>query len=142
MNVLHARCRHCAVLYKHCGLIGGFCFVAWSGKGPAALMLAPTRELAAQIAAVLEEAGAKVGIRTLCVYGGVPKGPQSAALRRGVEIVVATPGRLEDLLEEGACRCGHVHAPCQTMPPCLPMLAGSLGDGVALRFLWQLKSSQ
>ena len=82
------------------------------GKGPAALMLAPTRELAAQIAAVLEEAGAKVGLKTLCVYGGVPKGPQAQALRKGVEIVVATPGRLEDLLQDGACRCGRLPAPC------------------------------
>ena len=77
---------------------------AKAGKGPAALVLAPTRELALQIAAVLEEAGAKVGVRTLCVYGGVPKPPQAAALRKGIEIVVATPGRLEDLLADGACR--------------------------------------
>ena len=81
---------------------------ASSGKGPAALVLAPTRELAQQIAAVFEEAGAKVGVRTLCVYGGVAKGPQAAALRKGIEVVVATPGRLEDLLQDGACRCARM----------------------------------
>ena len=82
-----------------------------AGKGPAALMLAPTRELALQIAAVLEEAGEKVGLRTLCVYGGVPKPPQAAALRKGVEIVVATPGRLEDLLADGALRWARAARP-------------------------------
>ena len=83
-------------------------------------MLAPTRELAQQIAAVFEEAGAKVGVRTLCVYGGVPKGPQAAALRKGIEVVVATPGRLEDLLQDGACRCAHVPAACSpTMHMCM-----------------------
>ena len=47
-----------------------------AGKGPFALVLAPTRELAIQIAAVLEEAGATAGLKTLCAYGGVPKPPQ------------------------------------------------------------------
>jgi len=45
-------------------------------KGPYALMLSPTRELAQQIAAVMEEAGASSGLKTLCAYGGVPKPPQ------------------------------------------------------------------
>lgn len=67
-------------------------------------MLAPTRELAMQISAVLEEAGEAAGLRTLCAYGGVPKPPQMQALRRGVDIVVATPGRLEDLIDDDACR--------------------------------------
>ena len=69
------------------------------------LVLAPTRELAQQIAAVLEEAGSRAGLRTLCAYGGVPKNPQAVALRRGVDVLVATPGRLEDLMQDGACRC-------------------------------------
>lgn len=73
-------------------------------KGPFAVVLAPTRELALQIAAVLEDAGARCGVRTVCVYGGVPKGPQVSALRAGVEVVVGTPGRLEDLMGEGAAK--------------------------------------
>jgi ATP-dependent RNA helicase DBP3 len=75
-----------------------------TGKGPLALVMAPTRELALQIAAVLEDAGSKCGISSVCVYGGVPKPPQVAALRSGVDIVVGTPGRLEDLLQDGACK--------------------------------------
>lgn len=75
-----------------------------TGKGPIALVMAPTRELALQIAAVLEDAGSKCGIGSVCVYGGVPKGPQVSALRSGVDIVVGTPGRLEDLMQEGACK--------------------------------------
>lgn len=78
------------------------------GKGPVALVMAPTRELALQIAAVLEDAGSKCGISSVCVYGGVPKGPQVSALRAGVDIVVGTPGRLEDLMQEGACRLQNV----------------------------------
>ena len=77
---------------------------AASGKKPVALVLAPTRELAQQISTVLENAGSRVGIRTLCVYGGVPKRDQVNALRReNIGIIVATPGRLEDLVSEGAC---------------------------------------
>ena len=101
-------------------------------------MIAPTRELALQIGAVLEEAGSQCGIRwavllaggwlassqtyqllacstrpfcaaprsrsSVCVYGGVPKRDQVQALRKGAAIVVATPGRLEDLMNDGVCR--------------------------------------
>eukprot|EP00878_Enallax_costatus_P036328 GHUV01040786.1.p1 GENE.GHUV01040786.1~~GHUV01040786.1.p1 ORF type:complete len:407 (-),score=149.08 GHUV01040786.1:180-1376(-) len=74
------------------------------GKGPYALIMAPTRELALQIAAVLEDAGSQCGVSCCCVYGGVPKGPQVSALRAGVDIVVGTPGRLEDLMQDGACK--------------------------------------
>jgi ATP-dependent RNA helicase DDX5/DBP2 len=66
---------------------------------PILLVLAPTRELSVQI---LEEAvrfGRPLGIRSVCCYGGAPKYPQMAALDRGVECVIATPGRLNDLLE-------------------------------------------
>lgn len=69
-----------------------------------ALMLSPTRELAQQIAAVMTEAGAQCGVTTLCVYGGVPKKEQARQLRQGVDIVVATPGRLEDLMNDGSCK--------------------------------------
>lgn len=74
-----------------------------SGKRPVALVMAPTRELAIQISEVLAGAGAACGVRCVCVYGGVPKGPQVAALKRGVEVVVGTPGRLEDLMQDGSC---------------------------------------
>ena len=70
-------------------------------RGPVALVLGPTRELVSQIGEVLEEAGAKCGIKTACIYGGVPKEPQCTALARGVHIVAATPGRLQDLMEQG-----------------------------------------
>jgi superfamily II DNA/RNA helicase len=66
----------------------------------AALALAPTRELASQIADELEAIGNARGLRIAAVYGGVGFGPQITAARRA-DIVVATPGRLEDLLERG-----------------------------------------
>ena len=72
-----------------------------AARGPVMLVLAPTRELAMQSAAVAETAGAAHGVTSLCVFGGVPKQPQLAALLGksvGVHIVVATPGRLLDLI--------------------------------------------
>ncbi len=66
-----------------------------------ALILAPTRELAEQIHEVFVELGKQTRVRSLTIYGGVSKGPQIAALRRGAEIVVACPGRLLDLMGEG-----------------------------------------
>lgn len=70
---------------------------------PRMLVLAPTRELAMQSAAVLEEFGQVVNLRSLVVYGGVPKNHQRDALRKGVDCIVATPGRLKDLIHEGSC---------------------------------------
>jgi ATP-dependent RNA helicase DBP3 len=70
--------------------------------GPTVLVLAPTRELAMQSEAVCKSAGAEDGLSSICVYGGVPKGPQRQAIQQGVDVVVATPGRLLDLHEEGA----------------------------------------
>ncbi|XP_046398531.1 DEAD-box ATP-dependent RNA helicase 20-like isoform X2 [Ischnura elegans] len=69
------------------------------GDGPIALVLAPTRELAQQIQQVANEFGSVVHVRNTCVFGGAPKGPQARDLERGVEIVIATPGRLIDFLE-------------------------------------------
>ncbi len=71
-----------------------------AGK-PQALAVAPTRELAVQVAGDLERAGARRGIRVLTVYGGRAYEPQVEALRRGVEVVVGTPGRLIDLAKQG-----------------------------------------
>lgn len=71
------------------------------GEGPIALILAPTRELAQQIQKVARDFGSATLIRNTCVFGGSPKGPQARDLERGVEIVIATPGRLIDFLEKG-----------------------------------------
>ncbi|KAK2711472.1 hypothetical protein QYM36_012590 [Artemia franciscana] len=72
------------------------------GDGPIALVLAPTRELAQQIQQVAKEFGVSSRIRNTCVFGGAPKGPQQRDLSRGVEICIATPGRLIDFLQAGA----------------------------------------
>jgi ATP-dependent RNA helicase DeaD len=68
-------------------------------KNPQALVLAPTRELALQVADSMNEYGKHLGVRVLAVYGGQPYGPQINSLKRGVDIVVGTPGRLNDLLD-------------------------------------------
>ncbi|KAJ4712406.1 DEAD-box ATP-dependent RNA helicase [Melia azedarach] len=69
------------------------------GEGPIVLVLAPTRELAVQIQEETLKFGSRSSIRSTCIYGGAPKGPQIRDLRRVVEIVIATPGRLIDMLE-------------------------------------------
>ncbi|KAL1957310.1 hypothetical protein VTO42DRAFT_6099 [Malbranchea cinnamomea] len=71
------------------------------GDGPIVLVLAPTRELAVQIQAEMTKFGKSSRIRNTCVYGGVPRGPQIRELTRGVEVCIATPGRLIDMLETG-----------------------------------------
>ena len=70
---------------------------------PRGLVLVPTRELAGQVADVLEPLGRSLGLTVTTVYGGVSIGRQIDRLRRGVDLVVATPGRLIDLLDRGAC---------------------------------------
>jgi superfamily II DNA/RNA helicase len=64
-------------------------------------VLAPTRELAQQIQQVAAEFGGPSRVRTTCVFGGAPKGGQARDLEKGVEMLVATPGRLIDFLESG-----------------------------------------
>ncbi|KAL1635350.1 ATP-dependent RNA helicase dbp2 [Neofusicoccum ribis] len=71
------------------------------GDGPIVLILAPTRELAVQIQTEISKFGKSSRIRNTCVYGGVPKGGQIRDLARGVEVCIATPGRLIDMLESG-----------------------------------------
>lgn len=68
-------------------------------RGPMMLVLAPTRELAIQIQEETQKFGRPIGIRSVCCYGGSPKYPQIQALQRGVECVIATPGRINDLIE-------------------------------------------
>ncbi|XP_071383532.1 probable ATP-dependent RNA helicase DDX5 isoform X2 [Centroberyx affinis] len=71
------------------------------GDGPICLVLAPTRELAQQVQQVAAEYGRASRLKSTCIYGGAPKGPQIRDLERGVEICIATPGRLIDFLECG-----------------------------------------
>ncbi len=74
-----------------------------------ALVLAPTRELALQVADSMTEYGKHLNVRVLAVYGGQPYGPQISRLNRGVDIVVGTPGRLLDLIERNALNIKHIH---------------------------------
>ena len=78
------------------------------GDGPIVLVLAPTRELAVQIQEECVRFGATSNIKSVCVYGGVPKRDQVHALRRGVEVCVATPGRFIDMLEGNYTNCRRV----------------------------------
>ncbi len=71
------------------------------GRKPRALILAPTRELALQIDRTVQPIAQSVGLFTTQIYGGVPQGRQVGALQRGVDIVIGTPGRIEDLVEQG-----------------------------------------
>ncbi|MBW8819926.1 MAG: DEAD/DEAH box helicase, partial [Streptomyces sp.] len=77
-------------------------------KRPRALILAPTRELVAQIDEALAPLAQATGLRTRTVFGGVGQNPQVQALRAGVDVVIACPGRLEDLIQQGACDLGSV----------------------------------
>uniref|UniRef100_A0A1A9VU03 RNA helicase n=1 Tax=Glossina austeni TaxID=7395 RepID=A0A1A9VU03_GLOAU len=71
------------------------------GDGPIALVLAPTRELAQQIQSVANDFGSSAYVRNTCIFGGAPKTRQTQDLERGVELVIATPGRLLDFLSNG-----------------------------------------
>ncbi|MFV9424200.1 DEAD/DEAH box helicase [Microbacterium sp. S1037] len=71
------------------------------GRAPKALILAPTRELALQIDRTVQVIARSVGLFTTQVYGGVPQARQVGALKKGVDIVIGTPGRIEDLLNQG-----------------------------------------
>jgi superfamily II DNA/RNA helicase len=78
----------------------GYASLTKPGK-PQALVVTPTRELAVQVAGDLDKAGARRGVRISTVYGGRAYEPQIDALRKGVEVVVGTPGRLIDLSKQG-----------------------------------------
>jgi len=79
-----------------------------SAYRPRALVLAPTRELADQITRELVPLAKAASRRIGAVYGGVGYGPQKSMLRRGVDVVVATPGRLEDLIAQGSIKLGEI----------------------------------
>jgi ATP-dependent RNA helicase RhlE len=78
------------------------------GRRPKALIVTPTRELAGQIEGVAKQASRFTQHRVAVVYGGVGYGPQASALRRGVDVLVATPGRLLDLCTQGDCKLSDV----------------------------------
>jgi ATP-dependent RNA helicase RhlE len=78
------------------------------GKGVRALVVTPTRELALQIFEVAEQVGRQTGHRTAAIYGGVGYEPQRQALKRGVDMLVATPGRLLDLIGSHDIDLSHV----------------------------------
>lgn len=71
------------------------------GRLPKAIILAPTRELALQIDRTVQPIARSVGLFTTQIYGGVPQGRQVGALKKGVDIIIGTPGRIEDLIEQG-----------------------------------------
>lgn len=84
---------------------------ARKGKGPVVLVLAPTRELARQIEAVAKKFERSLNIRSACIYGGANRNLQAALLEQGVDIVIATPGRLNDFLTSRTttlARCTYV----------------------------------
>ncbi|MCD2499997.1 DEAD/DEAH box helicase [Microbacterium nymphoidis] len=71
------------------------------GRAPSALILAPTRELALQIDRTIQPIARSVGLFTTQIYGGVPQARQVGALKKGVDIIIGTPGRIEDLVNQG-----------------------------------------
>jgi len=77
-------------------------------KGPILLVLAPTRELACQIQEETRKFGRSLGCREVCCFGGASKYPQIQALEQGVEFCIATPGRLNDLIEMGKADLSNV----------------------------------
>ena len=75
---------------------------------PRAMIIVPTRELANQVSATLRPLARVSGLTVTTIVGGVSQHPQVKALRSGTDIVVATPGRLEDLIQQRECRLGEV----------------------------------
>ncbi len=75
---------------------------------PQALIIVPTRELAVQVASVAEKLGHRSGMRSVVVYGGASINMQMQSLRRGVDIVIGTPGRIIDLMERGSLALGRI----------------------------------
>lgn len=113
-------------------------------KAPRALVLAPTRELASQIEAALAPLARAAGLTSQTVFGGVGQNPQVTALRRGVDVVVACPGRLEDLIGQGHCTLSSIEitvldeadhmADLGFLPAVRRLLNQTPGDGQRLLF--------
>ena len=79
-----------------------------NSRVPRALILAPTRELVGQIESALKPLAKVAGLSSVSIFGGVSQQPQVRALRSGVDILVATPGRLEDLIEQRHCSLSNI----------------------------------
>ncbi|HEX9467237.1 MAG TPA: DEAD/DEAH box helicase, partial [Acidimicrobiia bacterium] len=77
-------------------------------RHPRGLVLVPTRELCTQVMTALRPLGEVMNRRVRAVYGGVSMDPQVLALRKGVDVVIGTPGRLIDLIERGELSVAHV----------------------------------
>src|SRR3954464_4846693 len=77
-------------------------------KRPRSLILVPTRELANQVAAVVDPLARAPGLRATTIFGGVGQNPQVQALAGGIDVLIACPGRLEDLIGQGHCDLGAV----------------------------------
>ena len=113
-------------------------------RAPRGLVLVPTRELARQVAEVLAPLGRRLGVRVTTVYGGAPMGRQIEQLARGVDIVVATPGRLIDLIGRGAASLAQIEiavldeadhmADLGFMPAVTELLDATPRDGQRLLF--------
>ena len=111
---------------------------------PRALILAPTRELVTQIEAAAAPLAKAAGLTTRTVFGGVGQGPQVAALAKGVDIVIACPGRLEDLIGQKHCTLADVEitvldeadhmADLGFLPGVRRLLAATPKDGQRLLF--------
>jgi superfamily II DNA/RNA helicase len=111
---------------------------------PRGLILVPTRELASQVEAVLSPLAAAAGLSTVTIYGGTPQSRQVAALRDRADIVVACPGRLADLMEQGHCHLGDVEvsvldeadhmADLGFLPVVRRLLAATPSDGQRMLF--------
>ena len=111
---------------------------------PRALILVPTRELAVQVAETVEFLAHAVGLSTMTVFGGVRYGAQLRKLERGVDVVIATPGRLEDLIDQGACDLTNVEitvldeadlmADMGFLPPVIRILDQVPADGQRMLF--------
>jgi superfamily II DNA/RNA helicase len=111
---------------------------------PRGLVLVPTRELASQVEAVLAPLAEAAGLSTVTIYGGTPQGRQVAALRNRADIVVACPGRLADLMEQGHCHLGDVEvsvldeadhmADLGFLPVVRRLLAATPSDGQRMLF--------
>jgi superfamily II DNA/RNA helicase len=111
---------------------------------PRALVLAPTRELALQIDRVIAPLARPLGLRSTTVFGGVGQNPQVTALRKGVDVVVACPGRLEDLIGQGHVKLDRVEitvldeadhmADLGFLPPVTRLLDRTPADGQRLLF--------
>jgi superfamily II DNA/RNA helicase len=118
---------------------------------PRALVLAPTRELVGQIEAALKPLAQVAGLSSVSIFGGVNQQPQVRALRSGVDIVLACPGRLEDLIEQGHCSLSGVEitvvdeadhmADLGFLPPVTRLLAQTPARGQRMLFSATLDAS-